>query len=324
MNRSSWLVRLGRVYQILSPSLVWIDKMAFKCLKSNDNKEPTIICLLGAPRSGTTLTYQIMNTGLKGMHLNNFWNLCYATPYIGGIIAKKIMNKRVPHYVSKEGFVSGIGGEAEGLKFWKKWIGVGLIEREVQWEDENSYYLKKVFSELLSSTEVMITGFLGHVFSIDEFRVLFPNTIFVHLYRDLLSNAHSIYMVSPDEWISSRPLNNEKNDSLNRYAQISSQLLNIHRRIWQSTRGIALRVSIEDISQNPLNFIHSLANKANELGVVLNMNASIMTLESEIFNVKRVERDTSQVSNELYLALRNDIDKLEDDDFKRFLSLMIE
>ena len=46
---------------------------------SRRDKFPIIFCC--DPRSGSTLTYQILNRGTKSLYISNPWNLLYALPF---------------------------------------------------------------------------------------------------------------------------------------------------------------------------------------------------------------------------------------------------
>ena len=181
------LLSLARLFQSIPPVfLTWID---FCIPKKKSNSFP-IIFVIAPPRSGSTLTYQLLNRGTKSLYLSNFWNLLYSLPYIGGRYVKSISKNK--SFNSDRGLVSGLSGESEGMRFWSYWTGQGLIEDENMVIDKRVKYIKSVFSSLLSKEVPMISGYLGHSFSLKFLRENFPGSIFIYLKRDELSNIYSM------------------------------------------------------------------------------------------------------------------------------------
>ena len=247
------MVKLGRVYQDLSPAWGFIDKIA---TRQTDHKA-TVICLLAPPRSGSTLTYQILNAGLENFHLTNIWNLFYATPAIGGMVSERLSKSYQTDYKSQYGFVPGLAGEAEGLKFWSYWTGQGM-EEGAPFNVEKARKLEKVINQLSSQRKgAFVTGFLGHVFCVEELRGTFENIVFIHLQRDLLSNASSLYKGRADIGFSTKPRAIE-NMSLNDPSRVAKQLISIHNEIFENSKEDTLQINFSEICQDPSNVLDKI------------------------------------------------------------------
>ena len=88
-RRKSLFVIIGRIIQLIPPSLInWIEFFLHK----KDIKNFPFIVIVSPPRSGSTLTYQILSRGTKSLCLTNIWNLLYSIPLIGGLLSKKRSN----------------------------------------------------------------------------------------------------------------------------------------------------------------------------------------------------------------------------------------
>ena len=90
-GRKSIFVILGRLFQSIPPLFfIWIEVILKKCYI----KKYPLIIIISPPRSGSTLTYQILSRGSKSLYLTNLWNLLYSTPIIGGLLSKRDQTKR--------------------------------------------------------------------------------------------------------------------------------------------------------------------------------------------------------------------------------------
>ena len=108
-GRRSFSVFLGRLFQSIPPFLYsWVE-LFFN--KKEIKRYPTIF-VISTPRSGSTLTYQILSRGTKSYVLTNLWNLFYAIPIIGGLLTRR--NKNInSNFKSDRGLVPGLFGESE-------------------------------------------------------------------------------------------------------------------------------------------------------------------------------------------------------------------
>ena len=256
MSRQSFFVKVGRIYQALSPA--WSRMDALFNSNSAESHEYPVVCILAPPRSGSTLLYQILTTGIGNQHLTNIWNLLYATPIVGGRISRKLTAEYYSDFKSSLGFVSGFAGEAEGMAFWEYWAGQGMIESQAKHNGERLAQLHEKLKHVLREDEAFICGFLGHVFCIDLLRENFPDIKFVYLRRNLVENALSLYKASPDKFISSRPADIDF-EQLSRKQQIVEQLLQVHRLIVKGTAGCdVMRISYDQLCESPRHVINQI------------------------------------------------------------------
>lgn len=308
-KRNSFIVKAGRVYQSLSPIFEPIDFLYRKTfLKINNNCAP-IIVLLSPPRSGSTLTYQLLTSAFKNFHLTNIWNLLYATPTIGAVISKKLIaDEKVSSFTSHHGFVHGITGEAEGMKFWTYWTGQGLSQENSKIKEKKFNKFTKIINALSHKfQQPFICGYLGHVFCIEELRKRFNNIIFVYLTRDLLANACSLYRVEAGNYFSIMP-NTINIKEQNRFQQIAKQLVSIHANILEHKHSDTFNYSYEELCKDPMGFVKYLQAFAKERGINL-----------EIINKKQIPKNfkisnplcTNEVTGNLYKEINNEIYRIK-------------
>ena len=273
-DRSSRIIQLGRICQKYSKYLAFCDYPLRLCLKQTTTP---VIVIVAPPRSGSTVTYQLLTTGIKNFHLTNIWNLLYAIPTLGGPISKKLCRDYQSSFTSQHGFVSGICGEAEVLKFWSYWSGQTLSE-ESKIDKSRLRTLARVIQKLGKSDTAFISGYLGHVFCMNELRDVFQKIVFVHLTRDLLANAYSLFRLSGQSWFSTQPKEYADLQKLPRQQQVVEQLVSIHQRIAeQSSPHDTIKISYHQVCQNPAEIISRIIDfaKANNITLYRQKNKLI-------------------------------------------------
>lgn len=283
-GRHSILTKLGRIFQLINPVLFRWTELLFK--KNKIERYP-MIAIVSAPRSGSTLTTQILARGTKSLYLTNFWNLLYAMPLIGGFLSKNKTAKN--NFQSNLGWVDGIYGESEGMRFWEYWIGQSLEEPIKKVSDLRINYIQKVFGRLLKNNNPMILSYLGHAFSVQELRKIFPGIIFIYLKRDKMANLNSLVNVNKDrEWFSLKPIGWEKKKNLDtykkclwQYNQISSSLDNAY------DKEDTLIVWYEDICNNPHEFLKKVQQFAFENKIKLELHTSKVPAKFKSREIKR-------------------------------------
>ena len=286
-GRKSFLVIMARILQSVPPILLnWIELY----LKKYNIKKYPIIFIISAPRSGSTLTYQILSKGIRCQYFTNLWNLLYSVPLIGGLFSMDKMSSK-NDFSSDRGLVDGVYGQAEGLKFWKYWIDQGLEQkRKNNIRISRIKYLRKVFGRLLSEKSPLIISFLGHAYCVDLLRIIFPGCIFLYLKRDKLSNIYSMYKVGQEfEWF-----------SLKSYGWKEALKLDSHSRyIWQYNKILktiesqishedTLVVNYEKICQDPKGFLKDVKLFCRTKNIEIKL-----TLENipDSFEVSKVTED---------------------------------
>lgn len=267
LSRSTVLVKLARKIQKVYHYFSFLD-LPFELFSKKTDK--LVICLLAPPRSGSTLTYQLLSSSIKCSSLRNISNLLYSTPILSEKVSSLLCKNLKTTYSSSQGFVNGFCGEAEGLKFWKYWLNQGLIEDNDSLNLEKLVKLKNKFEKF--NNDVIVTGYLGHVFSIKEMEETFDNIIFVYLKRDTLSNAYSLLKLHKLGNYSVLPNNINKN--CNEYEFVLNQIGEIHNRINSFSVKNMIAISYEDLCDNPKSLINQLSNKALQLGFNIQVNSS--------------------------------------------------
>jgi hypothetical protein len=292
-GRKSIGVFLGRLFQSIPPFLYsWVEVL----YKKKEISKYPMIFLVSIPRSGSTLTYQILSRGTKSYVLTNLWNILYAIPLIGALVSKRKRNDNTD-FNSDRGLVNGILGESEGLKFWKYWIGQGL-EDISEFNMKGTSYLKKVFGRLLSKEQPFISSFLGHSFSINYLRKSFPGSIFIYMKRDPLSNIYSIYQTGKEfAWFSLKPKNWDKVLDYSDTERFIWQYKNIKQKIdSEISEEDTIIVNYEDICNNPHKFLKQIKEFAKEHEI--NIQLCLDNIPDS-FHISKINPDKDDIAKQI-------------------------
>ena len=294
------LLSIARIFQSIPPFfLSWIE---FSLPKKKSDFYP-IIFIIALPRSGSTITYQLLNRGTKSLYLSNLWNLLYAIPYIGSRYVNSVSKNRI--FKSDKGLVSGLSGESEGMRFWSYWMGQGLLEKKNIVPKKRIKYIKSVFSSLLSKQKPLISGYLGHAFSVNFLRENFPGSIFVYLKREELSNVYSMIKTYNEfkeyhkefNWMSLKPIGWEEKLEEDVVDKVLWQYKSIKQKI-ESEISVedTIIVNYEDICNNPHKFLKKIKEFANEHEIDLKLYLENIP---DTFHVSKINRDKDEITKQL-------------------------
>lgn len=295
-GRHSILTKVGRLFQKINPICFrWIE---FSYKKKRISQYP-MIAIIAPPRSGSTLTYQILTNGTRSLYLTNLWNLLYALPLIGGLLSKD--KKSSSNFISNKGWVNGLHGESEGMRFWEYWMGQSLEEPIKKVPISRIKYLQKVFGRLISKDSPMISSYLGHAFSMNKLRVIFPGITFIYVKRDKLSNIYSLFNIIKDkQWFSLKPISWEDKIELNSYEraiwQYNSIVSSIEKDILKED---TLVVDYEDICNNSHQFLQDVKHFVGMRGIDLQVVYDLIPSTFEATNVNEGFNEDTRILSKL-------------------------
>ena len=303
-SRKSLFVNIGRVYQSVSPTIRFFDYIPFLLNNNKTNNQPNIF-LLAPPRSGSTLTYQLLISGIKNIHLTNLWNILFATPYIGGLINGKVLNEDyISAFSSNKGFVPGLKGEAEGLKFWSYWAGQTINETSNVDKKRLEYLVQTIEKLKQKFQKPFISGYLGHVLAIEQLKKQFGNILFINLKRDIKTNAYSLLRLSPKQMFSIRTKNINPLMQ-NRYLQIAKQIVSIHEYIYQHYDTNFYSITYKDICDNPKKFLTNFKDFAERHQFNIHLNN--LNQIPDRFTISTIENFENHESEEFNNILKKEI-----------------
>lgn len=307
MSRRSLVVQAARLLQRLPQG--WARPLEAPLMRHHTGgQKANLIFLLALPRSGSTLTYQALIHGLQPLYLSNLWNLLYGVPWVGGRISRRRCFGHASDFRSSHGFVEGLCGPAEGLRFWSYWTGAGLDETASAPVSEERLaqragYFREVVGALSSPEAPLVGGYLGHALVAERLRAWFPEAVFVRLHRDPLSNAASILrsrMAGSGAWFSTFPKECEAVQGQGLHAEVAAQVFWLNRRLaWLEQDERTVHVAYEELGANPNSALQRVIEGSNACGLALSAQRSLPDSFGYRVASPDDDADTSRLAGEL-------------------------
>lgn len=221
---------------------------------SNKKFSPPPIFIIGLPRSGTTLLYQLLIDTYRFAYFNNISNYFFTSPVLLSYISLKIFGYYKPiDYRSQFGLTPGISSPSESGFIFRNWFN-------------NNDNKKKIRQSVFAISNVYKAPFIAknlyNNFRIEVLNKLFPNSVFIEVRRDLKFIGQSLLLGrkketgSYNEWFGVKPLNYEEIKKIkDPFEQVSCQISTINKTIEKSLKGIETNrkiiVSYEELCDNP-------------------------------------------------------------------------
>jgi Sulfotransferase family len=223
------------------------------------------VFIIGAPRSGTSLLYELMITRFRFAYMSNAAHRFFRTPLSATRLFQRQIDDWRGDFVSTYGHIEGWGAPNEGGWIWHRWLPDG------DWTDGNQYPEDQI-EELrqLTAGFARLTGapFLNkNVMHSNRIRLMakiWPEALFIEVRREVLDNARSILRaeraaggpdMASDGWWSVRPRLAAdyagKADTVRAVAQVVGVARDIERDISAIGADRLLRVEYADMCSTP-------------------------------------------------------------------------
>ena len=133
-----------RVWLILEYLCIIVEKIFFKLNsdKKQNNKNYPPVFIIGAPRSGTTLLYQLLVYGYNFGYFTNFMaKLCRASILATWLVRKSFTKEKMTDFSSHHGETKNWSGPNEAGDFWYRWFPKG---RDVYVAPDSTTHSKRI------------------------------------------------------------------------------------------------------------------------------------------------------------------------------------
>lgn len=245
-------------YRKIAPVLAKVDHSL--CA---EHDEPEPVFLLGVPRSGTTLTYQLMVRYFDFLFVSNFVERFYATPNLTFAIDQRMANKAQSSFTSSYGKTDGDGAKApnQGVNFFYQFFGLDNIKHHQildELDSDKLMLMKKTIGGLTTKyNKQMIFKELSLGQKLPILQHYFPKAKYIIIERHMLYTAQSIHQAMtkhqhPEDSMWGGQFEDfEQFLSLDKNKLIANQVVGIEKGIEQGLAQIdserILRVNYRDI-----------------------------------------------------------------------------
>jgi len=274
------------------------------------------VFILGAPRSGTTVLTQLLAASDYFSYVDNFVARFWMAPFVGMYLEKLLrlreaFEKTGHTFESDCGRTPGLLDPHEFSYFWKYWLkphgDTDVLPAEK---------IKNIDSEgLRKEVHGMMSLYMKPIFFKNKLlfvnpgivNKIFPNSFFIIIRRDILSNAVSIlrarrkYYGDERKWFSTKPSRYHELRRLPVEDQILGQIRNIYSDIESQCLDLSDRVislKYEEVCSAPVDAV------------------------SQVCTAMGMRIDREPLGNRIPASLENRMADPESDDAKRFRKIL--
>ncbi|MFC2152092.1 sulfotransferase [Bacteroidota bacterium] len=259
-------------------------------IQSNESPKLPVLFIVGTPRSGSSLLYQILANSNEFTYLSNFSARFWEAPYIG-LMLEKIMQVRESVELS---FTSDFGKTEDGLHsphevmyFWDKWFAHGQEEQEVPKEmltqiDTQQFKKEVAAIEQVYNKPVLFKSQFWLTLQMDFLSKVFPNSLFISTSRNPIYVAQSIALGRKkilgdiNKWWSIKPKEYHELKNLHWSDQIIGQVFYTEKKMNESLKKLPdnrkINTSYQDLCSNPKEVLKELETKFKKFGISLELN----------------------------------------------------
>ncbi len=304
---------LAIIYKIANSLLSKVEPLFF----SDSFKDGHIpVFIIGPPRSGSTLFYQLMINRFDFGYLTNFHCLLYGFPAILQFFIGKFLRK-FPNssYASIHGQVQGIWAPSECGDFWYRWFRRFPTYTSI--DDINLDDLQSLRRVIIGLTQTFKKPILFKnmlcALRLRPLAAIFPEALFIITRRNTLYNAQSLLLTRQrvfgnlEEWWSMEPPNIEELRNLEPEKQVVRQVEEIHSLIERDAEiignGKFLFVEYENLCTDA----HDVLNQVHLFLTRHNVNIEIKGEVPDTFKLNEEIRIAPQVFERIKKAINGNL-----------------
>lgn len=273
----------------------------------------TLLFIVGAPRTGSTILYQLLTHAFQVDYINNFMHLARECPITIKKMSDRIfLEKGQNSFVSDYGntYKSGLLAPSEAGNIWYKWIPKG--QHHIRPEDLGPANLKamKLWLTALNNinSKPLVIKNLAFSVRLGIIRELFPKAKIIHIQRDPFFTAQSILAARKNvcgditKWWSIKPEDFTKLIKLNPYEQIAAQIFSIERTV-KKELALMNPKYVQTIQYEKFT-PENISSQLNQIGLWAKFDRAVNDFSDLPVNINNVIRVSSQEEREIRDALR--------------------
>lgn len=259
---------------IVSP----VDKL-FRCNDFRSGSSPVFI--VGAPRTGTTLVYQIVTQQFNVGYFTEIMNYFYGLPNLIYRIIGKKLGRPIPVFESRYGKISGIMSPSENANFWFRWLPDNADKGYLAHAD----YITDSDAEEIRETIFSISGIIKRSMAFKSVYLslaipvltrCFPDARFIFVRRNPIYVCQSLLKArmnrpDPNQWWSVKIPGYKKLLTLPIWKQIVNQVMytdiKLQEDLEKYASGKYMIAQYESICNDPKKFINEVSIFIEPIGV---------------------------------------------------------
>ena len=249
------------------------------------------IFIIGAPRSGTSLLYEMMITRFHFAYISNLAHRFYFTPLAASVLGKAPIGKWTGQFTSRFGHIAGWGAPNEGGWVWRRWLQDGDWRGDIICSKADARGLRLLTDGLSTIfTAPFLNKNVMHSNRLKLMRHIWPEALFIHVTRDVTDNVRSIVRAERkeggpahdgDHWWSVRPAIAPAYIGQSDVTRATAQVIGIEQDIMRDMQEIGARhifsIDYADLCRDPHGTIAAIEAFLKDRAIPLRCKNSIPT-----------------------------------------------
>lgn len=301
---------LADINQLVEPLQAKIEQQA------PASPDKPVIFILGSPRSGTTLTSQVLAAARLFGTVNNFVARFWRAPAFGLLLARAfgLFDDPADSFVSTRGMTAGWSEPSEFGYFWSRYFDMGQSTHLLN-EDQRNLFdpagLRRTIAamETVANRPMAFKNNTWFTFHADLLAEIFPGCVLVVCRRDPFFVAQSIWRQrldlygDPARWWSVRPPNFSEIVKLPPIEQVALQAISIQAEMNRALSNVRnakiIEIEYSRLVSEPRRVVIEIAQAAS----LAPAEASIAKRLPARFRSTDIEVLSSDVSATLKMAI---------------------
>lgn len=277
----------SKILYALNAILAFVETSLSRKYQEFQNSSLIPIFIIGAPRSGSTLLYQVLTDHYEIGYITNFHCKFWGAPSWAQKIIDPLRWRRESDFQSYHGQTQGVAAPSECGQFWYR-----FFRRKPQYVPQSEANPSKmvqmrraVNSLILSFHRPVLFKNMNCALRLRPIATALPKALFIVIHRDLVDNAHSLLEVrmkvngSYDAWWSMEPPNMDELAKLPAHEQVVEQIREIYDLIAGDREKIGegrfLDISYEEFCKETIASLSKLEDFLSKHGVVLRQRTGV-------------------------------------------------
>jgi hypothetical protein len=304
-----------RIIKYLSFVLIPVEAFLLRSIKTKRIKYSPVF-IIGAPRTGSTILYQILTRNLPVAYVNNLVGIGKYTFYINFLI-NRIVFKGRSHNSNKSQFgdtlIDGLNAPHEAGDFWLRFLPK---KKDYISMDE----VKSIDTGMLRKSITAVTNYLDQPIlfknlnagmRINLIKSVFPEAKFLLIKRDPFYTVQSILLarkklgINAGEWWSVKPPDFRDYLNMTEVGMVVRQVFDIEMQILNDLKGVVDETNYKILYYENLEVDKGWFNSVAEF-IFQNSNSMVERLD-----IKVEVRNTDKLSKELSEEIKREMKKYD-------------
>jgi len=247
------------------------------------------IFIVGPPRTGSTLLFELLISMYRTAYLTNLSSLLFKSPILATKLQKSIGFFHSFSGQSKYGFIPGLTAPSEAGVLFRHWFG---DEKDTQHQTYDLRHVRIVRSSVNTISDTMrgpfISKNLNNSVRLTRINQVFPNAMYLFMRRDPLYTAQSILLSRRNlfgndrYWFSVKPPNYQKIADLDPLEQVVYQIKSIEdyiRDVFREQKIVnVMEICYEELCSNWQIVLEQIAKLCQKYGITLEKKDQILDI----------------------------------------------